>query len=252
MINLEKLTLYLRIDCQTNFMDPIYLINQFLMNMSQLHSFNFYLGTRNKKTDLVDYLSKNDIKENYIKNIIYQEISNFVQNVYNTGIYHIFTLPFQFDNLTYVGNIFPNILYKNVIELLIYDDITFEHEFFQRISQHFPRLRKLNVINSTPSLCDTKVASDDIIQSYEIVEYPHLTFLDISRVNIYYVEEFLNETKIRLPCLTKLRIDYEKLRMITKDFIRETTRRNCANVKQLIINTTIVGSKDYYDYFPLL
>jgi hypothetical protein len=97
-------------------MDPIYLINQFLMHMSQLHSFNFYLGTRNKKTDLVDYLSKNDIKQNYIKNIKYQEISNFVQYFNNTGINHIFTLPFQFDNLAYVGNIFPNILFKNVID----------------------------------------------------------------------------------------------------------------------------------------
>ena len=96
MINLEKLTLYLRIDCQTIFMDPIYLINEFSMHMSRLHSFNFYLSTKNNRNDLVRYLSNNDIKQNYM-NIGYQEISNFVQNVYNTGIYHIFTLPFQFD-----------------------------------------------------------------------------------------------------------------------------------------------------------
>ncbi|UJR12394.1 hypothetical protein I4U23_016571 [Adineta vaga] len=121
-----------------------------------------------------------------------------------------------------------------------------------RLSQNFPRLRKLSVINSIPSLCNMIVAFDDIIHPYEVVEYPHLTFLDILRVSIYYVEEFLNETRIRLPCLTRLRLDYEKLRMITKDFTRETTRRNCKNVQRLITYTTNVGSKDYYDYFPLL
>ncbi|CAF1481591.1 unnamed protein product, partial [Adineta steineri] len=45
----------------------------------------------------------------------------------------MFTLPFQFDHLQDIGNILPNILFNNVVDLLICDEISFEHEFFQRI-----------------------------------------------------------------------------------------------------------------------
>ncbi|CAF1678157.1 unnamed protein product, partial [Adineta ricciae] len=252
MKNLEKLTLYIRIVFETTFIDPIDLINQFLMNASELQSFKFYLGTRSKRTDLIHYLSENDIKQNYMKNVKCQEISNFVQYNGDSGINHMFTLPFQFEYLQDVGNIFPDILFSNVVDLCVCDNTPFEHEFFQRISRSFPKLRALTVVNTKPWLYKTGVPSDNMIPSYEIVEYPHLSFLDISTVSNYYIEEFLNETKIRLSCLLELKIDYERLRVITKDFTRESTRHNCANVQRLIIYRAIVGSKDYYDYFPLL
>ena len=69
----------------------------------------------------------------------------------------------------------------------------------------------------------------------------------------YYVEQFLNETKTHLPCLTELNLSkYEDLRIVTNDFTRKETRRNCANVRRLITGYEIVGSKDYHAYFPLM
>ncbi|CAF3671279.1 unnamed protein product [Rotaria sp. Silwood1] len=251
MINLEKLTLYLRLVFERIFIDPIYLINEFSMHMSRLHSFKFYISTKNNRNDLVRYLSNNDIKQNYV-NIGYQEVSNIVQFVANTVTYHVFTLPFQFSQLIYIGNIFPNILFTHVIDLCVHDEFPFEHEFFLRISKAFPKLKRFCVMNSRPLSYDVEKLSDNTVQPYKIVEYPHLTFLDISWANGYYVEQFLNETKTHLPRLSKLRVRYEELRIITKDFTREITRRNCANVTRLIIERTIVGSKDYYIYFPLL
>lgn len=251
MINLQKLSLYLRIILEHIFIDPVYLINEFLMNMSRLDSFNFYLSTQNNRNDLVRYLSNNDVKQNYV-NIGYKEVSNFVQFCGNTGTYHVFTLPFKFDELEYIGNIFPNISFSHVTNLCVCDEFSFEHEFFLRISKAFTKLKKFCVINIHPLSYDLDKLFNNTIQSYQIVEYPHLTFLDISRTNGYYVEQFLNQTRTHLPRLTQLRIPYKKLRIITKDFTREITRRNCANVTQLIIQRKIVGSKDYYNYFPLL
>ncbi|CAM4986823.1 unnamed protein product, partial [Rotaria socialis] len=89
-------------------------------------------------------------------------------------------------------------------------------------------------------------------QLYSIVEYPYLISLCILVSHIDYVEQFLNETKTHLPHLTKLRVDYDQLAVVTNNFTRDTTRLNCAKVKQLIIEKTLVHSKDFNVYFPLL
>ncbi|CAF0813444.1 unnamed protein product [Adineta steineri] len=107
------------------------------------------------------------------------------------------------------------------------------------------------MLNSRPWSYETHISFDNVIQPYEIVEYPHLSILTIT-ASIFYLEQFLNETITRLPSLTELKVFYDELRYITQDFTRQTTRRNCANVKRLWINKLVAGSKDYWSYFPLL
>jgi hypothetical protein len=137
MLYLEKLTLYLRFGNRDGFIDPICHLKQFTMYMARLNSFNFYLSTENNSDELTHYLSNNDVKRNY-RNIGCQEILDMVCPVVNTTMYHIFTLPFQFTQLESVGNIFPNIVFNNVIELWVHDyEVPFELEFFVRIQQHF-------------------------------------------------------------------------------------------------------------------
>ncbi len=250
MLYLEKLTLYLRVTCQDVFVDPISLINEFSMHMSRLCSFKFYLSSNSNRNDLVRYLSNNDIKQNYM-NIGYQEVSNIVCFTIVTGTYHIFTLPFEFVKLISIGNIFPNIIFNNVIELWVQDAVPFEHEFFLRIAQAFPLLKILSVSDFSPLSYTVKKSSDNI-QSYQIVEYPHLTLLDITRAGVNYIEQFLNETKTHLPSLARLNVFYEELRIITENFTREATRRNCTHVTRLNTGRQIVGSKEYHIYFPLL
>ncbi|CAF2141277.1 unnamed protein product [Rotaria magnacalcarata] len=250
MLYLEKLTLYLRIACPSVYTDPIYLINEFSMNLSRLHSFNFYLSTENNRNDLVRYLSNNNVKQNYM-NTGYQEVSTIVSFSVNTARHHIFTLPFEFIKFLGIGNIFPNIVFKNVIELYVHDVVPFEHEFFLRIAQAFPMLKRFCISHLSRHSHNSKKSTDNI-QSHQIVEYPHLTFLDITRVDNNYVEHLLNETKTHLPSLTELHVRYEDLRVATEDFTKELTRRNCANVTRLKTWREIVGSKDFYIYFPLL
>ncbi|CAF3820951.1 unnamed protein product [Rotaria sordida] len=88
--------------------------------------------------------------------------------------------------------------------------------------------------------------------SCSIVEYSHLISLDIDFVNIDYVDQFLNESKTRLPYLTELVVQFDSLKNVTENFTRDATQRNCAKVKRLIVKNLIDFSEDVYRYFPSL
>ncbi|CAF3602322.1 unnamed protein product, partial [Rotaria sp. Silwood2] len=99
---------------------------------------------------------------------------------------------------------------------------------------------------------------------FEVAQYLHLTSLHFARTHIDYVEQMLNESKTRLPCLTELWIDYDQLKTVTNNFTRDATRLNCINVEQLDFHRRInhddnsddhsikAQSKDFHLYFPLL
>jgi hypothetical protein len=70
--------------------------------------------------------------------------------------------------------------------------------------------------------------------------------------DVSYTEEFLLETKTYLPCLTEFRVNYEQLKGVTENFTRNTTRRNCSQIKQLITEVTLTHSNELSLYFPLL
>ncbi len=88
--------------------------------------------------------------------------------------------------------------------------------------------------------------------SCSIVEYSHLISLDIDFVNIDYVDQFLNESKTLLPCLTELIVQFDPLKTVAENFTRDATRRNCAKVKQLIAQNLSDFPDDVYRYFPSL
>jgi hypothetical protein len=58
----------------------------------------------------------------------------------------------------------------------------------------------------------------------------------------------------RLPCLSKLHVQYEHLVTITENFTRNTTYINCAQLKQTHFydKMPILHSQDFYLDFPLL
>ncbi|CAF1080540.1 unnamed protein product [Adineta steineri] len=249
MLNLKKLTLYLRIKSQNHFLDPTSLINEYSMDMKQLQSFDYYISTENNQKDYSHHLSNNNVKQKYLN--MNREVTNIISTGFNTVTYHVFTVPFKFATLKNIGNIFPNIIFNNVIELWIHDVIPFEHEFFLRIAKLFPLLKSLFVNDYAPSSYASNQSSHEI-HSNTIARYPHLSSLSIINTGTRYIEQFLNENKTNLPCLTSLRVFYQYLRIVTEDFTREATRHNCVNIKQLTIYSYIVGSKDFHNYFPLL
>ena len=242
MLHLEELTLYLSFENRAKFVDGTHLHNEILIHMPQLHPFIFYICTRVDIADSVHQLSNDDIQQTFNK-VEYQRVNC----IRSDGISHVFSLPFSFDRSEWIGNTLPTIL------LLYWCAIRFpKHEFFIRIARCFPSLKNFYVINSKSQLWyGEKMLSDDK-QSYSVVEYSHLTSLDIMYVNADYVDQFLNKKKTCLPRLTELRVHYPQMATVTAKFKRDTMRLNCVNVNWLILETTIMQPAPFYFYFPWL
>jgi hypothetical protein len=94
--------------------------------------------------------------------------------------------------------------------------------------------------------------SFDNCQLHSIIEYRHLTRLDVRDAHIDYVEQFLNETKAFIPCLTEFEVSAHHLKAVTKNFTRKETRRNCATVKRIDALGSFIYTEDLFLYFPSL
>ncbi|CAF1371554.1 unnamed protein product [Adineta steineri] len=261
MSNLEKLTLNLSIQDRNRVIDGTYIQHDILDYMSQLRSFTFYICTYVDLVAVPYKLSSEDIQLT-LTNIGQQHISSMVN--YVTGVVNyafevraacsIFSLPFEFDYLRDIGNNFPNIVFSYVTYLFIEDITPFEHEFFMRIARSFPLLKHLCIWNQkSQKKAGLVTFSSDKCQLHSIIEYSHLTILDVKWAHKDYIEQFLNGTKTFVPCLTQFEVPYiDDLKVVTKNFTREETRRNCAKVEKITTIQGVIHSKDLCLYFPSL
>jgi hypothetical protein len=126
----------------------------------------------------------------------------------------------------------------------------FEHEFFERIARSFPLLNNITVFNQRKQKRSRQCLDHEQVAS--VVEYSHLTELDLRYAHIDYVEQFLINTRIYLPHLNVIRVQYQHLTIVTENFTNNATRLNCAKVKRVITEEAMVHSKDFYLYFPSL
>ncbi|CAF1292405.1 unnamed protein product [Rotaria magnacalcarata] len=254
MNHLEKLTLYLLIGkdktfhCDTSpYVDGTYLQNEVLVHMTQLQAFNFYISTENPFNHTVFHISSDDIQQTFT-NIKYGETACILDYIDGTrNICHVYSLPFTFTHLKNITTHFPFIVFDTVTHVSAFDSVPFEHEFFMRISQAFPLLKCFSVQN-----WQWQHGSCDENPLYLVIEFTHLISLDITRAHKSYIEQFLLETKTRLPCLTHLKVDYRDLKDVTKNFTRDATRHNCSKVNRLIVGESTTFSKDFSQYFPSL
>ncbi|CAF0957244.1 unnamed protein product [Rotaria sordida] len=225
MTNLEELTLYLHIFGGSTFIAGTDLENEILTYMPRLHTFTFYITSENVIADPTVHISDDDIKRTFT-NIKHGQMACMVDYFIPMKIIcRVFSLPFKFHVLERITNNIPNIVFNSVTDLKL------------NILPPFWRFHEFHLLDK--DWCS-------------LVEYPHLISLDMKEADIYYVEHFLNETKTYLPRLTKLKIDYQELKMVTKNFTRDETRSNCARVKQLNGQGLIVYPKKVYCYFSLL
>ncbi|CAF4930633.1 unnamed protein product, partial [Rotaria sp. Silwood1] len=207
MSYVEELSLYIHILGGSTFISGIHHNNKILSHMPRLHTFSFYFASENAVADSA---------------IHYDSCRKLICRV--------FSLPFRFDRLTNITNNIPNIVFNSVPHLKLRDKYPFKHEFFIRLARGFPFLKSLYINTILAPNWKADEYHLKHIDWCSIVEYPHLISLDIDSANIYYAEHFLNETKTHLPCLTELKIRYEDLEMVTKNFTRNETRRNCTKV----------------------
>ncbi|CAF1495979.1 unnamed protein product [Adineta steineri] len=253
---LEKLSLYLRVKGRNRVIDGTYIQHDILDYIPQLHSFTFYISTFINTIDLFYKLSNEDIQQT-ITNIGQHDVASMVNYITNNKPEgSIFSLPFTFDYLEGLGNAFPNIIFSYVTFLLVQDIGGFKHEFFIRLARSFPLLKCLHIMNVQSQLSydlnDLNTFLTDNTQSYSLIEYPHLTSLDLRYANECYLEQFLNETKAYVPCLMELGAVAFLLEKVTNNFTREDTRRNCTKVEKLYLLGSLKHSKDVCHYLPSL
>ena len=253
MSNLEKLTLYLPIKGRNTVIDGTYVQNDILDYMPQLHAFTFYICTYVKMVDLSHKLFSEDIQQT-LTNIGRQHVTSIVNYIQDRiAACSSFTLPFEFDYLEHLGNKFPNIVFSYVTFLLVEDTNPFKHEFFIRIARSFPLLKYLRIFNIESQVLDGLMTfSSDNCQLHSIIEYLHLTRLDVRYAHRDYVEQFLNETKTFIPCLTEFEVDVDHLKAVTKILTRKETRRNCAKVERIDTLGSLIYTEDVFLYFPSL
>ncbi|CAF0902910.1 unnamed protein product [Rotaria sordida] len=232
MTHLEKLTLYIRIDDRSRFVDGTNLHKNILIHMPRLHTFTFYISTDIQFDDSVDHLSDNDIQQ--------------------TAVCNVFSLPFTFNRLEKISNKFPNIIFNTVTYLIVGDVIPFKYEFFIQIAKAFPSLKDLCIINVTSPLLNFDSYTADNIDSCSSIQYLNLTSLTVNYVDNYYIEQFLLDTKTYAPHLTEIKVHFDRLQAVTENFTRDATRYNCRNIKRFIFEKTINYSNELYLYFPSL
>lgn len=175
MCALEKLTISLSVENRSRFIDVIDL-HEIEKKIVYLSTFVFNIFTYFVSFSDGSYRpSSDDIKRTFIS-------GTFVDCYVDYGRCHVYSLPLQVTHLQGITNNFPGGQFLYVRTLYVMDAIfPFEHEFFRRISCSFPLLRSMGVVNLTEQKRSKQCLDNE--QLLSIVEYSHLTELDVGYVH---------------------------------------------------------------------
>ncbi|CAF3818585.1 unnamed protein product [Rotaria sordida] len=251
MLNLEKLDLFLRVNREQGLIDDNELKKNIINYMSQLNKFIFNIYSHHSLPIQIDLpLNENihNTSEYFHDNQIISCIDYFQEKRYSQCL--IYSYPYKLKFYDRISNKFPGGLFKYVCEVSLYDEYPFSHEFFRRISKSFPFMKKLTVINQKAQINKQCMKSKYDDQNLSIIEYPHLTTLDLIEVHDDYVEQFLVDTKTCLPNNVFLFVFYRPLEKVTQNFQREATRINCAKLRHLSMYGISSIPEHVKDYFP--
>ncbi|CAF1374487.1 unnamed protein product [Rotaria sordida] len=251
MLNLEKLHLCLKIYGRNTFIDGNNLKINIKNYMRQLNQFTFNIRSTIRLDNKINLLSNEDIQHtfnHFQNNKIISSVDYFSEM--ERGQCHIYSYPYQLKYYHQITNNFPGGIFKYVREISLFDERSFEHKFFFQISQSFPFMKKLTLINEKPQNDKRYRIFDDDNQHLSIIEYPHLSHLNLDEAHDDYVEQFLLDTKTSLPNSVYLSVDYQVLKRVTQHFTRNTTRINSIKLRSLGLIGKCKIPKYVKEYFP--
>ncbi|CAM4821197.1 unnamed protein product [Rotaria magnacalcarata] len=253
MLQLEKLTLSLRVCSRTSLIDGTHLLNDILSEMSHLHTFIFNIITQSTMINEELLPTPDDVSR------------PLIQRGYNVGCYtdfcqmemcqcHIYSLPFTMERMDTLSNKFPGGLFMTVRHLVAQHLFRpFEHDFFVRISHSFPLLNKLTLMNTNEQEEKLTYQKNEHEQTSSIIEFSHLMILNFTISALDYAEQFLSDAITRLPCLNTLCIKYIDLVCVTQNFRNNAARANCSKLQHIIFDSPpTTYPENFYHYFPLL
>jgi hypothetical protein len=213
--------------------------------MPQLNKFTFSINTIILNENIkIDLPSNEDIQHSFIGKI-YGKVGSYVyvRSEDNVVVSHVYSLPYQFQYFLHLANYFQGDMFHTVRHLTMHDGRPFEYNLFKIISQRFPLLKELCVINCIPQ--------KNKQHSPILIIFPHLILLDLVKIHVDYAEQLLFDKNTHLPSLLDLCIKYKSLAMITNDFTNNPIRGNCAKIKKLLADR-FIRPKNFHEYFPLL
>jgi hypothetical protein len=243
MMNLENLDSFLRINRDVGLVDGNELKKNIINHMQQLNKCTFNIYSRRYhpvQTNLLLNEETQHIFRYFPVSEIISCIDYFPEKQYSQCL--IYSYPYKLKFYHHLSNHFPGGTFRYVIEVSLYDERPFSHEFFIRIAQSFPLLEELTVVNRKPQIDERYIET--------IIEYPHLKRLVLSEVHDDYVEQFLVDTKMCLSNAVSLSVLYGSLERVTHSFQREATRINCAKLRFLSTYGRSSLPQHVKDYFP--
>jgi hypothetical protein len=249
MSNLEQLDLFLIVETKKTFIDGNHLKLNIMNYMPLLNKFTFNIYSFTGVYNQFNFPSNEYIQQTFkdFKNEqIISSIDYFQQQVCSQC--HIYTCPYQSRNYDNITNNFPGGIFESVRVISLFDERPFEHEFFFRISQSFPFLERLTLINRKRQ--NNKQFRKSKNENLLIIKYPYLMELNISQTQKDYHEQFLFDTKTCLPNNVRVTMDYLLVKKVTRNFRRNTTRSNCAKMSSVFFYHQSKFPDHLKDYFP--
>lgn len=249
MLNLEQLSLYLIIwhyDRSKPFFDGDNLKNDIICHTPKLKNFAFSIHSIIRYSDSFNLPSNHDIQRTFKGLEDYQIVSyiDYFPNEKHARC-HIYSCPTQMKYYYKLANSFPGGLFNSIRHVFLYDERSFEYEFFLRIAEACPFLKTLVLENESPQ--NNKQFKT---VNLPIIRYPHLILLNLWQADNDYLEQFLDSTKTCLSDNIHLATSYHCLQTVTYNFTRNTTRINCSKVNKLYVCDELITFKDLNDYFP--
>jgi len=242
MFNLEHLSLYF-LNLNGPIIDGNELEKNVVNHMTRLNKFTFNIRSIVLLHEQTNIPSNEDIRytfRNFQKNQIISCADYFSKaDEYHC---HIYSYPYTLTYYRNITNNFPGGIFKCVSEISLFDERPFEHEFFLQIAQSFSFIKKFILHN--------RESPKNENQQWSIIEYSHLTQLDLVRVHENYVEQFLLNTKMSFRNDVYLYVAYDSLQRVTNNFTRDATRINCSKINYLLLFNKPELSCDLRDYFP--
>ncbi|CAM2706336.1 unnamed protein product [Rotaria socialis] len=227
-------------------------LEQLSLYLSHVHR-NRFINGNDLKQNIVDYLPElNQFRFNIhstmlLNNEIISCVNYFLGD--NEGECLIYSYPYTLRHYYKIANNFPGGLFPCVHEVSLFDEHPFEHEFFIRIQRSFPFMKRL-IINNRKAQKEKQCKKlKNTNQDLLVIEYSHLQCLILNEAHHDYVEQFLLDTKTRLPYGVDLFVDYKPLKRVTYNFKRDATQINCSKVRYICSDTNFRFPKHFKDYF---
>jgi hypothetical protein len=147
MSNLEELSLNFAIHNRKPFLDGNNL-KDIINHMTQLKKFTFNIHSTIRLDNQIDLPSNENI-QNTFRDFKHNQIVSCVDYFSETvkGQCRIYSYPYTWKEYNNITNNFPGGLFECVRKISLFDERPFEHEFFLRIAQSFPLMKKLTLVN---------------------------------------------------------------------------------------------------------